>query len=52
MNNKTVMVVAPIIYAACLLGSLFINAHVFVAVASVGAVLLAAVYVGLGMNRK
>jgi hypothetical protein len=49
VNKIAVMAAAPIVYAAAVLAATFVSGNAVVAVASVGALLVAAVYVGLGV---
>jgi len=52
MNRKVILATAPMVYAACIVGTLFANTTVFVAVASVGGILLAALYVGYAVSSR
>jgi Flp pilus assembly protein TadB len=52
MNSRGILAAAPIVYAAFVVGSLFINMTVFIVVACAGALLLVALYVGLAVSGK
>ena len=52
MNKRAILATAPMVYAACIVGTLFINTTVFIVVASVAGILLAALYVGYGVSSR
>ena len=52
MNKRAILATAPMIYAACVVGTLFINTTAFIVVACVGGILLGALYVGYGVSSR
>ncbi len=52
MNNRVILATAPMVYAACIVGTLFTNTTAFIVVASVGGILLAALYVGYAVSSR
>jgi Flp pilus assembly protein TadB len=52
MNSRGILAAAPILYAAAVVGTLFTNTTVFIIVACVGAMLVAALYVAFGASSR
>jgi Flp pilus assembly protein TadB len=52
MNKRGILAAAPVVYAAAVVGALFTNTTAFIVVACVGAMLVAALYVGFGASSR
>jgi hypothetical protein len=52
INKRVILATAPILYAAAIVGTLFTNTTAFIVVACVGAMLVAALYVGFALSSR
>jgi hypothetical protein len=52
INKRVILATAPIVYAAAIVGMLFTNTTAFIVVACVGAMLVAAIYVGFALSSR